>query len=76
MEKYTKLEAANRPSSAEKKVAFAELMAENIIHFQMNKSKSLKEHHVSVKSFPGATARFMKHYIKTTLEESQPDKIL
>ena len=37
---------------------------------------SLKDQHVSVKSFPCATIRSMKHYTQPTLEENQPDKIL
>ena len=42
----------------------------------MNRSKSLKYQQVSVKSFPSAMIRSMKHYIQPTLEENQPDKIL
>ena len=50
-------------------------MAKNKKHYQMNRSKSLKDQQVSVKSFPGVTIRSMKHYIQPTSEENQPDKI-
>ena len=42
----------------------------------MNKLKPFKGQHVTVKSFPVATIRSMKHYIKLTLENNQPDKII
>ena len=51
-------------------------MVKDIKHYQVNRPKSLKDQQVSVKSFPSATIRSMKHYIQPTLEENLPDKIL
>ena len=47
-------ESAKEPSSAKRKAAIiGDLMVKNVKHYQLNKSKSLKDQHV----FPGATIR-------------------
>ena len=51
-------------------------MVKNIKHYQLNLSKLLKDQHVPVKSFPGATIRSVMRYIQPMLKENQSDKIL
>ena len=70
-------ESSKRPSSFKKKAAIiGDLMAKNIKHCQLNRSRLLKDQPVSFKSFPGATIRSMKHYIQAMLKENESDKIL
>ena len=51
-------------------------MVKNLKHYKINRSKSLINQHVSVKSFPDAKIRSMKYDNQLMLEEIQPDRIL
>ena len=69
-------ESAKKRFSAKKNAIIGNSKAKNIKHYQLNRSKLLKDQQVFVKSFPGKTIRSMKHYIQPTLEENKLDEIL
>ena len=51
-------ESAKEPSSAIRKTTIiGDSIVKNVKHYQLNRLKSLKDQHVSIKIFPGATIR-------------------